>query len=78
MGGPDATEVFEVRDNQIGPDCELLGILERSCRHTDTLTDDFKLLEGAPCSIQLFTTTLRDEECLEMAKQIDDCLKGKQ
>ncbi|KAJ5689465.1 hypothetical protein N7462_003857 [Penicillium macrosclerotiorum] len=36
---------------------------------------DFKQLEGAPCSLQLFTTTLRDEECLQMTKQIDHCLK---
>lgn len=40
------------------------------------LVDDFEQLEGAPCSIQLFTTTLRDEECLQMAKQIDHYLKG--
>ncbi|GES59592.1 general amidase-B [Aspergillus terreus] len=35
---------------------------------------DFKQLEGAPCSIQVFTSTMRDEECLQMAKQIDQCL----
>jgi len=39
--------------------------------------DNFEQLEGAPCSIQLFTTTMRDEECLQMAKQIDECLKNK-
>ncbi|KLJ13351.1 hypothetical protein EMPG_11727 [Blastomyces silverae] len=38
---------------------------------------NFKQLEGAPCSIQVFTTTMRDEECLQMAKQIDQCLKSK-
>ncbi|KAJ5637117.1 Amidase [Penicillium lividum] len=37
---------------------------------------NFDQLKGAPCSIQLFTTTMRDEECLQMAKQIDQCLKG--
>ncbi|KAJ6110760.1 Amidase [Penicillium sp. IBT 16267x] len=37
---------------------------------------NFDQLKGAPCSIQLFTTTLRDEECLQMAKQIDQCLKS--
>ncbi|KAJ5200773.1 Amidase [Penicillium cf. griseofulvum] len=37
---------------------------------------NFEQLEGAPCSIQLFTTTMRDEECLQIAKQIDQCLKS--
>jgi amidase len=32
------------------------------------IADDFKTLEGAPCSIQVFTPTMRDEECLQMAK----------
>ncbi|KAJ5947936.1 Amidase [Penicillium verhagenii] len=35
---------------------------------------NFDQLKGTPCSIQLFTTTMRDEECLQMAKQIDQCL----
>ncbi|KAF4189642.1 hypothetical protein CNMCM7927_007326 [Aspergillus lentulus] len=39
-------------------------------------TYNFAQLEGAPCSIQVFTTTMRDEECLEMAKVIDKCLKS--
>ncbi|CAI7623513.1 unnamed protein product [Penicillium bialowiezense] len=38
---------------------------------------NFENLQGAPCSIQVFTTTMRDEECLQMAKQIDECLKSK-
>ncbi|CAG8943231.1 unnamed protein product [Penicillium salamii] len=38
--------------------------------------NDFEQLKGTPCSIQLFTTTMRDEECLQMAKQIDQCLKN--
>ncbi|KAJ5332305.1 hypothetical protein MYU51_007307 [Penicillium brevicompactum] len=49
-----------------------------------TLTDtqlgaeyDFENLQGAPCSIQLFTPNMRDEECLQIAKQIDECLKSK-
>ncbi|CAL5868128.1 uncharacterized protein PFLUO_LOCUS2352 [Penicillium psychrofluorescens] len=36
---------------------------------------DFKTLQGAPCAIQVFTPTMRDEECLEMTKTIDNCLK---
>lgn len=38
--------------------------------------DNFEKLKGTPTSIQVFTTTMRDEECLQMAKQIDQCLKG--
>ncbi|KAJ6007516.1 hypothetical protein N7540_011492 [Penicillium herquei] len=37
---------------------------------------NFEQLKGAPTSIQLFTMTMQDEECLQMAKQIDECLKG--
>lgn len=77
MGARDATEKFELKDDQIGPACELLDI-ESENHHTDTHVVDFKQLEGAPCSIQLFTTTLRDEECLQMAKRIDSCLRNKQ
>ncbi|PKX96391.1 putative general amidase [Aspergillus novofumigatus IBT 16806] len=40
-------------------------------------TYNFAQVEGAPCSIQVFTTTMRDEECLEMAKIIDKRLKSK-
>ncbi|KAL4891091.1 amidase signature domain-containing protein [Aspergillus ambiguus] len=36
---------------------------------------NFELLEDAPGSIQVFTTTMRDEDCLQMARQIDNCLK---
>lgn len=32
-------------------------------------------LEGAPTSIQVITTTMRDEECLEIAKLIDTYVK---
>ncbi|KAL3493920.1 amidase signature domain-containing protein [Aspergillus germanicus] len=32
---------------------------------------DYDLLKGAPCAVQLFTTTLRDEECLQIAKVVD-------
>jgi amidase len=38
---------------------------------------NYEQLKGAPCSIQVFTTTLRDEECLQMTKQIDQILRGK-
>ncbi|BCS30695.1 putative general amidase [Aspergillus puulaauensis] len=37
---------------------------------------DYDLLKGAPCAVQLFTTTLRDEECLQIAKMVNDCLNG--
>ncbi|KAL2812981.1 amidase signature domain-containing protein [Aspergillus granulosus] len=32
---------------------------------------DYELFKGAPCAVQLFTTTLRDEECLQIAKEVD-------
>ncbi|KAF4815201.1 putative amidase [Colletotrichum siamense] len=35
-----------------------------------------RLTQGAPCSVQIFTRTLRDEECLALAKIIDGCLNG--
>ncbi|KAL2834806.1 fatty-acid amide hydrolase [Aspergillus pseudoustus] len=37
-----------------------------------------KLLKGAPCSVQVFTSRLRDEECLAIARVVDQCLhKGR-
>jgi amidase len=39
------------------------------------ILDNYEQLEGAPCSVQLFTTTMRDEECLQIAKQIDEILR---
>ncbi|KAJ5754645.1 Amidase [Penicillium manginii] len=38
---------------------------------------NFEVLNGAPCSIQLFTLNMRDEECLQIAKQLDQDLKGR-
>ena len=38
--------------------------------------DDARLLEGAPCAVQIFTRALHDEECLAFAEIIDDCLRG--
>ncbi|EFY95827.2 amidase domain protein [Metarhizium robertsii] len=34
-----------------------------------------KALEGAPLSIQVFTSSMRDEECLDVAKVVDECLR---
>ncbi|KAF3771320.1 amidase [Cryphonectria parasitica EP155] len=34
-------------------------------------------LQGAPLSIQISTTRMRDEECLAIAKVIDECLNGR-
>ncbi|KAL3482856.1 amidase signature domain-containing protein [Aspergillus germanicus] len=39
---------------------------------------DYDLFKGAPCAIQLFTTTLRDEECLQIATEVDKVLNGKE
>lgn len=40
------------------------------------MIDDFSLIEGAPCGVQVITPTMRDEECLELAAQVDKCLHG--
>ncbi|KAK6850342.1 acetamidase [Apiospora arundinis] len=33
-------------------------------------------VEGAPCSVQVFTNRMRDEECLAVAAVVDACLRG--
>ncbi|KAL2840078.1 amidase signature domain-containing protein [Aspergillus pseudoustus] len=38
---------------------------------------DYDLCKGAPCAIQVFTTTLRDEECLQITTEVDGVLNGK-
>ncbi|KAJ5099485.1 hypothetical protein N7532_006486 [Penicillium argentinense] len=57
---------------------------EEDAGQTFALRDDqvgpeynFQVLNGAPCSVQLFTPNMRDEECLQMAKQIDQCLRNR-
>ncbi|KAL2783508.1 amidase signature domain-containing protein [Aspergillus keveii] len=35
-----------------------------------------RLLEGAPCSVQVFTSRVRAEECLAISKVVDRCLHG--
>ncbi|KIX00791.1 uncharacterized protein Z518_09856 [Rhinocladiella mackenziei CBS 650.93] len=34
-----------------------------------------EIQDGAPCSIQIFTSRMRDEECLKVARIVDRCLK---
>ncbi|KAI1609187.1 amidase [Exophiala viscosa] len=36
---------------------------------------DPDVLDGAPCSVQVFTRGFRDEECLKVARVVDECLK---
>lgn len=43
---------------------------------TNNPLDNPANLEGAPTSIQIITTTMRDEECLEIAKLIDTYVKA--
>ncbi|KAK8061223.1 hypothetical protein PG997_015444 [Apiospora hydei] len=43
------------------------------CHGTPAYKPD--VAEGAPCSIQVFTNGMRDEECLAVAAVIDTCLK---
>lgn len=42
---------------------------------TNVFSDNAELLQGAPCSVQIFTSKFRDEECLAIAKIVDTCLK---
>lgn len=73
----DAQEAFELAPGQAGPPCEYL-LNHKPIPLTDnSYLDNFAHLEGAPCSIQVFTTTMKDEECLEMAKIIDKSLGNK-
>lgn len=46
------------------------------CTLIDKATDNPANLEGAPTTIQIITTTMRDEECLEIAKLIDTYVKA--
>lgn len=46
-----------------------------SCRSLLTGIDHPDNINGAPCWIQVFTSTMRDEECLQVAKVVDACLK---
>ncbi len=41
------------------------------------MADRPERIRGAPCSIQVFTSTMRDEECFEVAKLVDACVNGK-
>ncbi|KAH6952198.1 hypothetical protein FAVG1_08553 [Fusarium avenaceum] len=38
-------------------------------------TYDPELIEGAPCSIQVFTSSMRDEECIAISSIVDKALK---
>lgn len=38
---------------------------------------DLELTDGAPCVVQVFTKRMRDEECLEAATIVDNCLNRK-
>ncbi|KAE8418863.1 hypothetical protein BDV36DRAFT_294716 [Aspergillus pseudocaelatus] len=33
-------------------------------------------IEGAPTSVQVFTRTMRDEQCLHFSRVVDECLRG--
>ena len=78
---------FEVKAGQSAPQCKSnapsshVVMYPRHVRlfltnHTWYLQlDNPDNIDGAPCSIQVFTSTMRDEECLEIAKVVDECLK---
>lgn len=62
-------------EGQYGPDCEYEGSL--LCIDVDNIADEPAATDGAPCSIQVFTSRMRDEECLEIARVVDACLHTK-
>lgn len=79
MNAEDATGKYELKEHQVGPECESQGLPRTLVRIHELIhrADNFDVLDGAPCSIQLFTLNMRDEECLQMAKQIDQDLKNR-
>jgi hypothetical protein len=38
--------------------------------------DDPEAMHNMPCSLQVFTSGMRDEECLQAATLIDQCVNG--
>lgn len=66
-------EAVKLQPGQDGPICEF-NQSNAGYRLTESL-DDPELQDGAPCSIQVFTSRMRDEECIKVARVIDKCLK---
>lgn len=48
--------------------------VKRLTRNKFHLPDNPENLKGAPLSIQVFTQRMQDEECLEIARVVDQCL----
>lgn len=65
-------EEFEVHPGQAGPPCEFTLWCKRPRL---MLLDDPVLIEGAPCLIQVFTSSMRDEECIAISSIIDGILR---
>jgi amidase len=65
-------EPMKMKPGQRGPDCEFHSIFH--CSYANVSIDDPELVDGMPCSIQVFTSRMRDEECLEIAGMVDKCL----
>lgn len=72
---------FTKKPGQGGPKCKLLPdhmALDQDHTLIWNGLDNPEVVEGAPCSIQIFTSRMRDEECLAAAEIIDTCLKDAQ
>ncbi|KAF5011309.1 hypothetical protein FDECE_2559 [Fusarium decemcellulare] len=65
---------FQLQAGQAGPPCRFyLNFRDESMLR---LADDAALTEGAPCSIQVFTSSMRDEECIAISSIIDAVLNS--
>lgn len=77
----DNEEPFVVKQGQSAPACKSRFFLNNyyckvhGTHHFKPNTDNPETLSGAPCSIQVFTQRMRDEECMEAAREVDRCLR---
>ena len=67
-------EPMIVKADQAGPDCKCPLPDRMTAELMKLYEDDPEASDGAPCSIQVFTSRMRDEECLEIATMVDRCL----
>lgn len=60
---------------QAGPKCESNDHVLQEILTSHFSIDDPEIIDGAPCSIQVVTRSMRDEECLVAAGVVDAALK---
>jgi amidase len=69
-------EPMTLKPGQYGPNCKS-RTFKGATDADNKCEDDPDAMDGAPCSIQIFTSRMRDEECLRAAAMIDRCLNPK-